>query len=257
VGFFRGFLAPFRGGVFVARERLWRYLVLPVLLNVALAVGTMVAAFQYFHVESADKLAAWGVLGWIVLAVLTVLGGVVLFIVAQPILSAVFSDRLSEHVERRIRGNVQRQPFFLSTGRALVDAVLKLAFYAGAFAVGLALTVTPLTIVGSLVGVGIGSVFLAYDGFDYPLSRRGVGFGGKWAYLVRHPGVTVGFAIGAAVLYLVPLAFLVAPSFSAAGATVVFLEIEGKGASKPVKSGENSPEPGQEKPDKPIDISAT
>jgi uncharacterized protein involved in cysteine biosynthesis len=240
--------------VFVVHQRLWHYMILPVVLNLALAIGTMVAAFQYFHVEWADKLPSWGVLGWIVLVMLTVLGGVVLFVVLQPILAAVFGDRLSELVERRMRGEAPKLPFFLSTGRALVDAVLKLALYCGAFVVGLALTATPLAIAGTLLGMAIGALFLAYDAFDYPLSRRGVGFRGKWAYLFRHPGVTVGFAAGASLLYLFPFAFLVAPSLTAAGATVTYLEIEGKETGK--ASGKPL-EPEPEKAHKPIDISAT
>jgi len=81
--------------------------------------------------------------------------------------------------------------------------------------------------IGSLVGVGLGALFLAYDGFDYPLSRRGASFGKKWAYLARHPAQTLGFGLGATLLYLIPLAVFVAPPFVAAGATLVFLEAEG------------------------------
>ena len=236
----------------MARERLWRYLVAPIVLNATLAVVTMAAAARYFQDEFADMLAHSPVIGWIFLVVMTVLGGVLLFVLAQPILSAVFSDRLSEHVEKRIRGSAPQVPFFASTGRALVHGLLKLVLYGIAIAVGLGLTAV--TGLGSLVGVALGAIFLAYDGFDYPLSRRGVGFGGKWAYLARHPGLTLGYAVGATFLYMVPLAVLVAPCFSAAGATVVFLEIEGKVVSK---SGESLPATGLEKTDKPIDISAT
>jgi len=255
MGFFRGFLAPFRGGVYVAQQRLWHYLVLPVLLNAALAIATMVAAARFFREELASTIASAPVLGWIFLVVVTGLGGVVLFILLQPILSAVFSDRLAELVEKRIRGSAPAAPFFASTGRALVHGLLKLVFYGIALAVGLGLTA--LTGLGSLVGVGLGAIFLAYDGFDYPLSRRGVGFGGKWAYLLRHPGVTLGYGLGATLLYLVPLAVLVAPSFSAAGATITFLEIEGKGAARGAGAGGGTQEKEPEKPHKPIDISAT
>src|SRR5206468_6652600 len=63
-----------------------------------------------------------------------------------------------------------------------------------------------------------------YDGFDYPLSRRGASFGKKWAYLALHPAQTIGFGMGATLLYLVPFALFIAPSFVAAGATLVFVE---------------------------------
>jgi len=106
-----------------------------------------------------------------------------------------------------------------------VHGLLKLVLYGLALVVGLGLTAV--SGIGSLVGVGLGALFLAYDGFDYPLSRRGASFGKKWAYLARHPAQTLGFGLGATLLYLIPLAVFVAPPFVAAGATLVFLEAEG------------------------------
>jgi uncharacterized protein involved in cysteine biosynthesis len=82
--------------------------------------------------------------------------------------------------------------------------------------------------VGVPVGLGLGALFLAYDGFDYPLARRGLGFGAKWGYLARHPGMTLGYGIGATLLYLLPLAFVVAPPCAAAGATLAFLDDEAR-----------------------------
>jgi uncharacterized protein involved in cysteine biosynthesis len=260
VGFFRGFLAPFRGGLFVARERLWRYLVGPLLVNLLLGVGTMVAAARFFREELAQTLATSPVLGWIFLVVMTVLGGVVLFIVLQPLLSAVFCDRLSEIVEKRVRGSAPAVPLLASTARAVVHGLLKLVLYGLALVVGLALTT--LTGLGALVGVGLGALFLAYDGFDYPLARRGVSFGGKWRYLVVHPAQTLGYGLGATVLYLVPLAVFVAPAFTAAGATLAFLDAEAKSAArKPAaqtsKAPDNAADKPAETPHNPIDISAT
>jgi uncharacterized protein involved in cysteine biosynthesis len=176
-------------------------------------------------------------LGWIALVVFTALGAVVLFLVAQPLFVAVFVDRLSERVEREARGSAPTAPLLASTGRALVHAILKLALYGVALAAGLLLTAV--TGVGGFVGVGLAGLFLAYDGFDYPLSRRSASFGGKWSYLVRHPLQTVGFSLGTTLMYFIPLMVFVAPAFAAAGATLVFLE----GASEgPQKAGEEAAE---------------
>jgi len=228
VGFFRGFLAPFRGGLYVARHRLWPYLLLPLLFDIALAAVTMFAVQHYLRQESfvAAPLADNPVVGYAILILLTSLASAILFIVAQPLLLAVFSDRLSERVERSVRGTAPSAPFLSSTGWALVHGLMKLVFYGLALAVAAVLTIVSAGI-GSLVGVGLGALFLAYDGFDYPLSRRGASFGKKWAYLARHPAQTLGFGLGATLLYLIPLAVFVAPPFVAAGATLVFLEAEG------------------------------
>jgi CysZ protein len=226
VGLFRGFLAPFRGAIYVARERMWRHLIVPVLVNLALGVGTLVAASRYWKQDLAEMLVKSPVVGWIFVGVMTVLGGVVLFILLQPLMNAIFCDRLAEAVERRVRGSAPAAPLLASAGRALAHGLLKLVLYALAIGIGLALTA--LTGVGSLVGVGLGAIFLAYDGFDYPLARRGATFGGKWVYLAKNPGLALGYGLGTYVLYLVPLAFLVAPPFAAVGATLAYLETESR-----------------------------
>ena len=122
---------------------------------------------------------------------MTVVGGVVLFLIAQPLLLAVFSDQLSERVEREVLGKAETVPFLTSTGRALVHGLLKLVLYGIALVVGLGLTAVTGGL-GSLIGIALGGLSLAYDGFDYPLARRGASFGAKWAFLARHPGLTVG-----------------------------------------------------------------
>ncbi len=225
MGFFRGFLAPFRGAYFVARERLWAHLIAPILVNLALGATTLFVASRFMKRELDQPFAGSPIMGWIFLAFSTVLGGVLLFILLQPLMSAIFCDRLAEVVEKKVRQSAPRAPFFSSIGRALLHGLLKLALYGLAVGIGLALTAL-LTGIGTLVALGLGAIFLAYDGFDYPLARRHVTFGAKWVYLAKHPGLTLGFGLGAYALYLVPLAFLVAPPFAAVGATLVFLEDE-------------------------------
>jgi uncharacterized protein involved in cysteine biosynthesis len=82
---------------------------------------------------------------------------------------------------------------------------------------------------GGALGVGLGALCLAYDGFDFPLARRAVSFRGKWRYLALHRGQTLGYCVAASLLYLIPFAIFFAPACLAAGATLVFLESEGGG----------------------------
>ena len=210
----------------MARQHLWRYLLVPVLLNLALASGAVWAAATYWRPELTQTLTHSPVLGWIFLVVVSGLGGIVIFIAVQPIIGAVFNDRLSEKVEVKARGSVPKAPFFASTGRALLHGLLKALLYVIALVIGLALTAA--TGLGSLAGVALGGLFMAYDGFDYPLARRGLGFSAKWGYLVRHPGLTIGYGLGTTLLYLIPLAFVIAPPFAAIGATLAFLEDEAR-----------------------------
>jgi uncharacterized protein involved in cysteine biosynthesis len=83
---------------------------------------------------------------------------------------------------------------------------------------------TAFTGIGGGLAAVVSSLLLAYDAFDFPLARRGASFGGKWKYLLLHPGQTVGYCVGATLLYLVPLAILIAPAFAAVGATLAFLD---------------------------------
>ena len=227
-------MAPFRGGALIARHRLWHFLVLPILLNLALGIAALFLAGRYWHDEAfiGEQLVKAPAVGWLILVVLTIVSGVVLFLVAQPILSAVFSDRLSERIERELRGTAPTAPFLASTGRALAHGLLKLVLYALAMLMAFVLSLWTAGI-GAIAGVALAGLFITYDGFDYPLSRRGAGFGKKWAYLATHPGQTIGFGMGATLLYLVPFALFVAPSFVAAGATALFVEESPAGKDVP------------------------
>ena len=105
---------------------------LPILLNLALGIAALFLAGRYWHDEAfvGEQLIKAPAVGWLILVVLTIVSGVVLFLVAQPLLSAVFSDRLSERVERQLRGSAPTAPFLASTGRALAHGLLKLVLYA-------------------------------------------------------------------------------------------------------------------------------
>jgi len=227
MGLFRGFFAPFRALGFLRREKLLRWVILPVLLNACLAVGTTFAAAEYWKRELADRTFGSTALSSLLFIVTTALGSIVIFVILQPLLGAVFNDMIAERVEHRITGVVTRVPFLSSSLRAVGHGVLKLVLYVLALLVGLAASLVTAGI-GGVIGVALGALFLAYDGFDYPLSRRGAGFGAKWRYLALHPMQTIGYGLGATVLYLVPLAFVVAPPFAAAGATMIFLETENR-----------------------------
>src|SRR5262249_1866588 len=140
--------------------------------------------------------------------------------------------RLSERVERDINGSAPVAPFWSSTGKALVHGLLKLLLYGIALVIGMVLFSFTGGL-GALIGIALGGLSLAYAGFDYPLSRRSVSFGGKWAFLARHPAMTIGYGIGATVLYLIPFAVFVASPFAAVGATLAYIEIEKAPAPAP------------------------
>ena len=63
MGFFRGLLAPFRGGLYVMQHPLKRFLLISFVLSVALAIATMFAARRYWGQELASMVSSTPVLG--------------------------------------------------------------------------------------------------------------------------------------------------------------------------------------------------
>src|SRR3954463_9130174 len=129
VGFFRGLLAPFRGIAFVARHRLWHYLVLPLLVNAALLTGAVVLGVPVRRRLLGPGSLATSVAATIGLWVIAAVLGLIFFVVAQPLLSAPFVDALTEKTEILVRGQHPRVGFWLSAWRALLHGGLKLLCY--------------------------------------------------------------------------------------------------------------------------------
>ena len=187
----RGFASPFRGALFVARHRLWSFFILPILVNLALAgVAAWLGvgyARQLFGAQL-EGLAPW--LVWVVLPLLGLLVGVLFFIVGQPVLSAPFIDLLSEKVESISRGRVASLGLLRSAWLAVLHGLLKVMLYLLALAVAFGLGA--LTGLGGVLGAALYALFLAFDGFDYPLARRGLFLLGQVAISAFTPGADAG-----------------------------------------------------------------
>jgi uncharacterized protein involved in cysteine biosynthesis len=222
----RGFVAPFRGALFVSRHNLWGFVILPLLLDLGAAVavaywgGEALAGWLRTHVQT----------GWLsstLTGVLAVVVALVTFVLVQPVVAAPFVDLLCERTEKIHRGQAPSAGLLRSTAQAIAHGILKLVLYAVAF--GVTLLAGSLTGWGGFLGAVLYAVFVAYDAFDYPLARRAVSFSGKWRYLLSRPGQTVGYCCGAGLFYFVPLAGLLTPSFAAVGATLLYLDGEPSG----------------------------
>jgi uncharacterized protein involved in cysteine biosynthesis len=223
MGFIRGLWAPFRGAAFVAHHRLWLYVIAPILLNLALIAGTTWLAMRIVRERLAPGVLGSSALAAVGLWVVAVVVGLIFFVILQPVVGAPFVDALTEKAETVVRGGHPRVGLLLSAWHATWHGLLKLLIYLLALAIVLALT--SLTgPVGGAISAALSALLLAYDGFDYPLARRGARFRAKWKYLLVHPGQTLGYCVGATLLYLVPLAIVVAPAFAAVGATLAFLD---------------------------------
>jgi uncharacterized protein involved in cysteine biosynthesis len=224
---FAGLAAPFRGASFIGRHRLVRYLILPLVLNAGVAAAVAWGALRLLERWTGDAWFSSPTANTIARGIAVVLVTGFAFIALQPLVSAPFVDLLTEKVEAAKTGRLPPSAgFWGGLGQALAHGVLKTVLYL--FALLVSTVLGALTGIGGVLGLMLYGAFLAYDGFDYPLARRGVGFGGKWRYLRARPGLVVGYAASTAALMLVPLAIFVVPALAAAGATLAFLDDESR-----------------------------
>src|SRR6266542_1470498 len=175
MGLVRGLVAPFRGIAFIARRGLWGYLVLPLVLNAGLAALSVWLGFRLVREKLGPEwLASSPAVAGIIVIVLAGLAGLLFFVVLQPVVGAPFVDLLSEKTERVLRGHVPSVGFVRSAALAVFHGLLKAVLYG--FALAVVLLLGAISGVGGGLGVALYAIFLAFDGFDYPLSRRGVPF---------------------------------------------------------------------------------
>ena len=86
--------------------------------------------------------------------------------------------------------------------------------------------VPPLAPLCWLAGLVQTALFFAFDGFNEPLHRRGLGFAAKWRFLVDHLAESLGFGSLVAVLMAVPLVSVLVAPIAVVGGTLLFVELE-------------------------------
>jgi CysZ protein len=247
--FFWGMSYLVKGGRFVGRHRqLVPWCLGPVLMALVLLGGFMVWAS---HGVSwiAERLGGHGLGAGVLYFFLMAFVGIALLyfglVTAASLAAGPFCGLLAERVEALATGEPgPRQSLGAMAAevlRGVVHALWRTALYLG---VTLPLTVVTLVLppLGPLVVAvqfGVSGLFLAYDFLDYPLGRRGYGFGKKWSYIEQHRAETLGFGVAVGLSLLVPVVNLVVPPLAAVGATLLFVHLDpvgsGAWARRPVE----------------------
>ena len=209
--------------------RLWPLAALPVLL----AAGLMFlgAVLGVFLIPWADAQVAptpgsrpvWMELPTSLLLWTAMVGtGVFLGLGVALLLSAPALEQLSRQVEARVRGTAVDSSHGLvwELAQSLRGGLYFLLAAPGVFVLGL------IPIIGPFLSVLLGGRAVAYQMTDPALTRRGVGFKGRWGWHRAWRPESQGFGLAGMVALLVPFANLLLGPALVAGGTLLVLSLE-------------------------------
>lgn len=240
--------AAFR--MLLTRTELWRWCVLPMLLNLVLFAGALAAFFGWvldpltaqlqsvLDVGAPAEWYAWlwvgplRALAWLLRFVLIALAAIAVymtFAVVGGVIAAPFLEALSIRVERIRTGAASElnEPLWQSAWRALRESAKRAGFliplYLGVFVVGLVPGLQP---VAAVTFATISAAFLALDYTSFALDRRGISFREKRRWLWRHRSALLGFGgVGLLTLLVPGLNFACLPWLVTAG-TLLATDLE-------------------------------
>jgi len=152
----------------------------------------------------------------------TIGAGLVFGLAVALLLAAPVLDRLSRRVEARVRGRVDMEEKGLrfELSQSLRGALYFLVAAPGVFLLGL------IPFLGPLLAVLWGARALAFQFTDPALSRRGLAFRDKRAWLRRWLPESEGFGLAGMVALAVPVLNLLLGPALAVGGTLLVLELE-------------------------------
>jgi uncharacterized protein involved in cysteine biosynthesis len=212
------------------RPRLWPLAALPAFLAaVLLLLGIIGGIFAVPHVDAfltggqhvrslADALETAAL--WVVTPLAGALTGLGLaLLLAAPIL-----ERLSEAVERELRGRQSTRGLAWEVGQSMRGALYFVVRAPGA------LLAAFVPFVGPFVAALWGAHVLAFQMTDAPLARRGASFLERRGWHREHRAESLGFGLAAVLTMAVPLVNLLLVPSLAVGATRLVLELEAAAA---------------------------
>ncbi len=236
--FHEGFAAPWRGLRFMSQHPgLWRYGVLPVLLNLLitglLLVGLIAAGVYGFAAVHQRLAEGWWrlpleVLAGAALAVVLLGMTFVAWIALQSALCAFFYDLLARRVELQLGV----KPGELCDVPLWPQAVDSLRDVAGLLVVNVAcLVVQFVPVVGTVLGL-CGSCYftaraLGLEYLDYPLALRGQRRAERRLFGRRHRWHTLGLGAAVALVAFVPIVNAVFLTTAVSGAVLLHRRIAG------------------------------
>lgn len=224
-GFFGGLRCFFRGFALVFQNpRAWPLAIVPGGSAVVLMIIFMSASIAYVP----DLIERWAASGALWVSVVSVLASFVAVIFSVFLALVLAQPAAGPALEALVRTTEARlglptrpnTPFFTDVARSAVSAMF--AIVAGVFIFGflLILSLIPgVAIVAVPLKFIAAALLIGWDVCDYPLSVRGVPFGERVRFILRHADGVIGFSAGLAIVAMVPCGFLLLLPVGVAGAT--------------------------------------
>jgi CysZ protein len=236
----RGFFLAFRGGrLLLHHPRLFKYVIVPFLINVTVFSLSIFLGLRFFQDVVAQLLPQgeawyWAIVYyalWTVAVLVTLVLVFFTFTVVGNLIASPFNELLSERTEDLLLGRSAEEPFalgvfFRDMGRAWLVEIRKMSFFVLAMAALLLLNLLPL--VGSLL-YGFFSVlltlfFLAWEYLGFVHERKRRSFPEQRQYLMRRKGLVLGFAAGVLLMLAIPFLQLFCIPVAVVGATLLWCE---------------------------------
>ena len=229
----RGIAAPLEGlRYLVAHAELWRYAILPIVLNVlvtGLVLLILVGAGAWFAVRIHPSFSPtwWG-------TVLEILAGAGILVVAlalaaiawlllNGILCGHFYAKLAKRVELQL-GTPPEALREVPLGQQIVDTFRDVGALLAINIGLLLLNIVPLvgSVAALLLGVYFDGFIFGRDYLDYPMSLRGMPRAMKLQLARSHRWQTIGLGTGVFAFTLVPIVGSVLNAGAAVGAVLLF-----------------------------------
>ena len=237
--FYAGFAAPWRGLAYLNKHpALWRYGILPVLLNILVTLLVLVGAVwgaiafgQAIHDRFANSILGWTGEVLSILGLVAATAG--LTVVGWLIFGALLTDQFNSVLARRVElslgtpaAELRELPVLRQIFDALWTALVLLVINAGL------LLLNCLPVIGAMIAIPLAIVVDGYvfgrDYLDYPLSLRGWPRPRKHQFARQRWPATVGLGVVVLLANFVPILGGVLLTTAVVGAVLLYRDLAPK-----------------------------
>ena len=244
-------MTPFMTGIqdvvdgfkMIREPKLRIFVVMPLLINIAVFIGTFWVLGHYFSgwVDSLinwlpdwEWLAVIRWLLWIFFAFLIILLVAYTFVFVATLIGAPFYGLLAEQVELKLTGqkvseSAPWQSLFMSIPRTVGREIAKLLYYLPrALGIFILSFIPPINTAAPFLWAMLSSWSMALEFLDYPADTHKKSIAELKTFMREHRARTFGFGLISWLCTLIPLLNLVSMQASVAGGVKFWLQAEGR-----------------------------